>query len=69
MAIAAVFAGATLGVTFKTVVLAVMIVVIHACWLLAGASLSRIFYDPVSARIANIVFAAALVITTIFVFI
>jgi threonine/homoserine/homoserine lactone efflux protein len=69
VAIAAVFAGTTLGVASKTAVLAVMIVVIHACWLLAGASLSRIFYDPVSSRIANIVFAAALVITTAFAFI
>jgi hypothetical protein len=69
VAIAAVFAGTTLGVASRTAVLAVMIVVIHACWLLAGASLSRIFYDPVSARIANIVFAAALVVTTIFAFI
>ena len=69
VAIAAVFAGTTLGVASKMAVLAIMIVVIHACWLLAGASLSRVFYDPVSARIANIVFAAALVITTVFAFI
>jgi threonine/homoserine/homoserine lactone efflux protein len=69
VAIAAVFAGTTLGVASKTAVLAVMIVVIHACWLLAGASLSRIFYDPVSARIANVVFATALVVTTVFAFI
>ena len=69
VAIAAVFAGTTLGVASKTAVLAVMIVVIHVCWLLAGASLSRIFYDPVSARIANVVFAAALAVTTVFAFI
>jgi threonine/homoserine/homoserine lactone efflux protein len=69
VAIAAVFAGTTLGAASKTAVLAIMIVVIHVCWLLAGASLSRIFYDPVRSRIANIVFAAALAVTTVFAFI
>jgi threonine/homoserine/homoserine lactone efflux protein len=75
VAIAAVFAGstlatdATLDAIFKTMVLALMIVAIHACWLLAGASFSRLFYDPVSSRIANIVFAAALVVTTVFAYI
>jgi threonine/homoserine/homoserine lactone efflux protein len=75
VAIAAVFAGttlvpdATLDAILKTVVLAFMIVVIHACWLMAGASLSRVFYEPWSSRIANVVFAAALVVMTICAFI
>lgn len=74
VAIAAVFAGttlagdATLDAVLKTAVLALMIVVIHVCWLLAGTSLSRVFYDPVSSRIANVAFAAALVATTAFAF-
>ena len=42
---------------------------VSALSLLAGASLSRIFYDPVGARVANIVFAAALVVTTVFAFV
>lgn len=71
VAIAAVFAGTTLAAdaaldaALKIVVLAAMIVVIHVCWLLAGASFSRVFHDPVSSRIANVVFAAALVAMTV----
>jgi len=71
VAIAAVFAGtalaadAMLDAVLKTVVLALMIVVIHVCWLLAGAVLSRVFYDPVSSRIANIVFGVSLVVMTV----
>ena len=74
VAIAAVFAGNTLADTptpdalLKTAVLALMIVVIHVAWLLAGTSFSRIFYDPMSARIANIVFAATLVATAVIAF-
>lgn len=67
VAIAAVFAGTTLAddpmpdALLKTAVLALMIVAIHVAWLLAGTSFSRVFHDPLSARIANIVFAAILV--------
>ncbi len=35
-----------LDATVKIVLLGVMIVVIHMCWLLAGASLSRVLQDP-----------------------
>ena len=45
-----------------------MIVVIHVCWLLAGASFRRVLYDPVSSRIANLVFAAVLVATILLAF-
>ena len=69
LAIAAVFAGSTLDALAKSAILAAMIVVIHLGWLLAGASLSRIFYDPVRSRIANRAFAAILAITTAFLFI
>ena len=41
-----------------------MIVVIHLCWLLAGASLSRVLHDPASSRIVNAALAAGLVATT-----
>jgi threonine/homoserine/homoserine lactone efflux protein len=74
VAIAAVFAGTTLAAAptldavLKTAVLAVMIVVIHVCWLLAGTSLARVFYDPVSSRIANLAFAVVLVVMTFFAF-
>ncbi len=68
LAIAAVFAGSTLDALTKIAVLTAMIVVIHICWLLAGASLARFFYDPVHSRIANAVFAATLVATTVFIF-
>jgi len=73
VAIAAVFASTDLpvgspaaGAVLKTLVLASMIVAIHFAWLLAGSAFSRIFHDPRSSRIANIVFAATLVVATAF---
>jgi threonine/homoserine/homoserine lactone efflux protein len=67
VAIGAVFAGSTLttgdptlDAALKTAVLAVMIVVIHAGWLLDGTAFSRVLYDPVTSRIVNVAFAAAL---------
>lgn len=72
LAIAAVFAGTTLAIdsripeaVLKSAVLALMIVVIHVCWLLAGASLSRTLRNPTSSRIVNFLFAAILIATTI----
>ena len=72
LAIAAVFAGATLfaddrgrDAIVKTAVLAAMIVIIHIVWLLAGASLSRVLRDPVRSRLVNVALAAALVATTL----
>ena len=71
LAIAAVFAGATLfaddpfmDALVKTAILGAMIVVIHLAWLLAGASLSRALHDPLSSRLINIGLAIALVATT-----
>ncbi|MFI5003281.1 MAG: LysE family translocator [Reyranellales bacterium] len=76
LAIAAVFAGTTvvvedhgLDAVVKTASLGVMIVIIHICWLLAGASLSRVLHDPVSSRLVNVSLAAVLVITTLVAFI
>jgi len=74
VAIAAVFAGTTLAdnpmpdALLKTAILTMMIVVIHVAWLLAGTSFSRVFHDPPSARIANIVFAVTLVATAVIAF-
>jgi threonine/homoserine/homoserine lactone efflux protein len=74
LAIAAVFAGTrlsadtTLDAVLKTAVLALMIVIIHVCWLAAGASFSRVFHDPVWSRVANIVFAAMLVVVSLLAF-
>jgi threonine/homoserine/homoserine lactone efflux protein len=72
LAIAAVFAGTTiiagdhrLDASLKAALLSVMIVIIHLCWLLAGASLSRILHDPVSSRLVNVTLAAILVVTTL----
>ena len=71
LAIAAVFAGTeifadnqALDVTIKLVLLGVMIVIIHLCWLLAGASLSRILRSPTASRIVNLSLATALIVTT-----
>jgi threonine/homoserine/homoserine lactone efflux protein len=73
VAIAAVFASTDLpvgsnaaGAVLKTAVLASMIVAIHLAWLLAGSAFSRIFHDPRSSRIANIIFAVTLVVATAF---
>ncbi|MDI1287331.1 MAG: LysE family transporter [Reyranella sp.] len=66
VAIAAVFAGSTLGPALKVAVLGAMVVLIHLAWLLAGAAFSRVFHDPVWSRRVNLVFAAALVATTVY---
>ena len=71
LAIAAVFAGTSimgesgaLDAAVKIALLGVMIVIIHMCWLLAGASLSRVLQDATSARIVNVALAVGLVVTT-----
>ena len=71
LAIAAVFAGTSifgedgaLDATVKIALLGVMIVIIHMCWLLAGASLSRVLHNPTGSRIVNVTLAASLVVTT-----
>jgi threonine/homoserine/homoserine lactone efflux protein len=71
VAIAAVFAGASsasgtggLGVGPRLTVLALMIVAIHAVWLLAGAAFARLLRQPLASRIINLVFAVTLVLTT-----
>lgn len=72
VAIAAVFAGSKLpGLSpaaealGKTVLLAVMVVLIHLGWLLAGASLSRVLRDPRASRIVNVTLAVVLVATSV----
>ncbi|HLW91853.1 MAG TPA: LysE family translocator [Roseiarcus sp.] len=71
LAIAAVFAGATvvaddhgLDAIVKTLLLALMIVIIHGFWLMLGSSLSRVLHDPKNSRIINVALAGALVIAT-----
>ena len=66
VAIAAVFAASMLDLLLKVAVLSAMIVLIHLAWLLAGAVLARVFRDPVWSRRVNRVFAAALVVTTVY---
>ena len=67
VAIAAVFASAhladaaTTDAATKIAVLSVMIILINATWLIAGASLAHLLRDPHRARIFNIALAAALV--------
>jgi threonine/homoserine/homoserine lactone efflux protein len=72
LAIAAVYAGASgsaadrsFDAIVKIALLCTMIVVIHLCWLFAGASLSRLLRDPVRSRLVNVVLAAAVVATTL----
>jgi threonine/homoserine/homoserine lactone efflux protein len=67
VAIAAVFAGSrlaessTVDAAAKFAVLTVMIVLINAVWLLAGASFATSFRDPRRARVINVVLATTLV--------
>lgn len=75
IAIAAVFAGVTiiagnqgLDAVVKTALLSVMIAIIHAGWLLLGASLSRALHDPLSARLINVSLAVVLVAMTLIAF-
>ncbi|BCH23875.1 threonine transporter RhtB [Mesorhizobium sp. L-8-10] len=72
LAIAAVFAGASLAAqapivdaAAKIVVLSAMIVFIHVFWLAIGVSLAALFYDPVTSRRTNIVLALLLVATLV----
>src|SRR5262245_35110208 len=71
VALAAVFAGTTLASSptrdalAKLVALTLMIVLIHLAWLTAGASFATVLRDPVRSRIANIVFALALVASVV----
>ncbi len=70
VAIAAVFAGnhlarsATGDAAAKIAILTVMIVLINATWLAAGASFAPLLRDPRRARIINVTLAAALVAST-----
>ena len=71
LAIAAVFAGTSiygddhlLDAMVKTALLSVMIVIIHLCWLLAGALLSRVLQNPTRSRVVNVSLAVCLVATT-----
>lgn len=71
LAIAAVFAGTSiirqgqaLDAAIKIGLLSVMIVVIHLCWLVAGASLCRVLQNPTASRIVNVSMAACLALTT-----
>ena len=72
LSIAAVFAASTLvdgskarDGLLKVAVLTVMIVAIHAVWVMAGASLARVLRNPRTSRVANITFAAILAATAI----
>lgn len=72
VAIGAVFAGSRLDglppaaeALAKTVLLAVMVVLIHLGWLVAGASLSRVLRDPVASRTVNVALALVLVATSV----
>jgi threonine/homoserine/homoserine lactone efflux protein len=72
VAIGAVFTGAhlasspTLDALAKAAILAAMVVVINAAWLLIGASLAPLLRGARSARIVNAALAAALIAATAF---
>jgi threonine/homoserine/homoserine lactone efflux protein len=49
----------------KTLILAVMIVVIHIVWLTAGAVFARLLTNPVVARIVNVGMATAMLLASL----
>lgn len=53
----------------KVATLVVMIVLVHALWLLAGVSLSQHLHDPTASRIANVVLAVALAASAVLAFV
>ena len=71
VAIAAVFAANRLAADpasdalAKTAILAAMIVLIHAVWLIAGTTFARLLANPVAARIANVALAAAMLAASV----
>jgi threonine/homoserine/homoserine lactone efflux protein len=71
IAIAAVFASARLAssavadATLKVLLLAVMVVLIHGVWLLAGGLLMPALRNPGQARVVNIALAGLLVVATL----
>jgi threonine/homoserine/homoserine lactone efflux protein len=71
-AIAAVFTGSTLvassrewDASLKAAVLAVLIALIHFCWLFGGAALTGLLSDPTRSRVVNILFGLILAGTTV----
>lgn len=73
LAIAAVFAGTSIfgedrafDAAVKAALLSAMIVIIHMCWLSAGASLSRVLQDPTGSRVVNVSLATSMVVVTLF---
>lgn len=66
-AMAALFSGfallpgrATLDAGLKIALLVLVIAAVNIAWLLAGSALTRLFRDPASNRIVNLIFAALL---------
>lgn len=49
----------------KTMVLLMLIVAINVAWLYAGAALTRLFRDPRSNRIVNLIFAILLIASVV----
>jgi threonine/homoserine/homoserine lactone efflux protein len=55
-----------LDVTFKALILLVVIAIVNVAWLLLGAALTRIFRDPKMNRVINVIFAVLLVASVAF---
>ncbi|WP_440410272.1 LysE family translocator [Neorhizobium petrolearium] len=69
-AMGALFSGFTLAVAdpatdafFKIAVLTLVIAAVNLAWLFVGATLTRLFRDPLANRIVNIIFAALLLLS------
>jgi len=60
-AMAALFAGFSLGLAAQLAILLVVMVAVNLAWLLAGAAMTRVFRDPQANRVVNAVFAAVLI--------
>jgi threonine/homoserine/homoserine lactone efflux protein len=60
-AMAALFAGFTVGLAAQLAILLVVMIAVNLAWLLAGAAMTRLFRDPRANRVINAVFAASLI--------
>jgi threonine/homoserine/homoserine lactone efflux protein len=55
-----------LDVTFKALILLMIIAIVNVAWLLLGAALTRVFRDPRMNRVINVIFAVLLVVSVAF---
>jgi threonine/homoserine/homoserine lactone efflux protein len=64
-AMAALFAGFTLGLAMQLAILVLVMLAVNLAWLLAGAAMTRLFRDARANRLVNAVFATTLIASVV----